>query len=824
MAKFKEFYLDKEKDIVIKLYMKRNVLSYRLETPNHKHGNLITNLAKVLEQPISYDENHMKVIKGTIPCFIKGDGKIVYVFRLAGTKIANIYPDGKTEINATVPAISKTLMSQTKDYKYDIRHTLIKSYILDDVKFKTDLHTHGNATLNPDILIALAIKHQIRYPLYYIHKLDLQLSKEQEAFIDKQKEEVISTFKEPLNLDDKHDRRKVEDRTFINFADLILNNIENSTQNINKIRNSLVILKDSQAVFTNLEKLYLYRYVFTKGVEANYRIPLKNLEKIEDYDIYNYLSKMIKDMNNHNYQDLTLFQDTLLWIGRTYQKQQVNYIEISDTTLVKNDPSMVKMLKEMHYILPLVEQETGVAIRYLAALRRIPLTIVKDDITSIDYLSENIEVLKITCKDPYVVGCDFVGEEINDISELKDVIKEIVQKIAKNDPYFTIRIHAGENDSLKSNMAKALLAVKDSLLPGQACPRVRIGHGVYGADLKTKLGKQTLNLIKELNVILEFQLTSNIRLNNLTSLSKHPLKKYLEYGIKCVQGTDGCGLYGTDTIDEQLALQNLINITNEEFLTMRKVEDEVIKKATIYFKKKTKAFKKIIKDQTIEDYYTEQLKQVGQANDRPTFKINKVSTYQILKERVHELTWDKYPIILAGGSFSTGACRMYQIEKDIIDNLLERLDPNKFFFVIGHKLNYYEKYLVDHNTRGFTIYSIVPSLLIKADSQKLQRSKINFFRISTESQEMGIYKSFNYEIFEQRSSIVLAFDGNSALGNLVQEARNGKHKADIYLSTKCRILKEKLVSLKGYTISCTDANKITDMIVNKEYVIGEKKD
>ena len=96
MAKFKEFYLDKEKDIVIKLFMKGNTLSYCLETPNHNSGNLITNLAKVLQQPISYNEDKMKVIKGTIPCFIKGDGKIVYVFRLAGTKIANIYPDGKT--------------------------------------------------------------------------------------------------------------------------------------------------------------------------------------------------------------------------------------------------------------------------------------------------------------------------------------------------------------------------------------------------------------------------------------------------------------------------------------------------------------------------------------------------------------------------------------------------------------------------------------------------------------------------------------------------------------------------------------------------------
>ena len=43
---------------------------------------------------------------------------------------------------------------------------------------------------------------------------------------------------------------------------------------------------------------------------------------------------------------------------------------------------------------------------------------------------------------------DFIGEEINDISELKPVIAELVKYVAEEDSEFTIRIHAGENDSL----------------------------------------------------------------------------------------------------------------------------------------------------------------------------------------------------------------------------------------------------------------------------------------------------------------------------------------------------------------------------------------
>ena len=143
-------------------------------------------------------------------------------------------------------------MSQTKDYQYSFRDTLIKSYIPEHVKLSTDLHTHGNANLDADVFIALAIKHQIRYPLYYIKKLHLQITDEQQAFINEQREQVKKTI-DTSGLTGKYIERKIDDFTFINFADLILNH-PYPMDNINKIRKSLMILTDSQAVFTNLEK------------------------------------------------------------------------------------------------------------------------------------------------------------------------------------------------------------------------------------------------------------------------------------------------------------------------------------------------------------------------------------------------------------------------------------------------------------------------------------------------------------------------------------------------------------------------------------------
>ena len=821
MSYFGKLYLDKEKDIVVFLDMEADVLTYTVLATNHRSDNLINNLAAVSNQKtVTLDGK--TVIRGQIPCYIKGDGQRVYVFRVNGLKIANIYPDGRIVVNSLIPAIAKTLMSQTKDYKYSFRETLVKSYVLERVKLKTDLHTHGNANLNADILIALALKHQIRYPLYYIKKLRLILSPAQQEFLDAQRERVRHTL-DLTGLSGKYRDRKIDDHTFINFADLILHNIENASENIKRIRQSLSILKDSQAVFTNLEKLYLYRYVFTKGIPYGGKIDLVNLDKIEDQDIRMYLEQMLKDGETEHYGSNTLYEDTLLWIGREYRKRYIQYVEISDTTLVKKDGSNARMLHQIHRILPLVKAETGVDIRFLAAIRRIPLTLVRENITSGNYLTEAIQALKVVCKDPYVVGSDFVGEEINDIEELRAVIREIVTKIASEDPNWTIRVHAGENDSLKSNMAKAIRLVEESLLPGQTFPHMRIGHGLYCASLKSKQGRELLAKIKEHNIVLEFQLTSNVRLNNIIDLKTHPLKSYLSHGISCVMGTDGYGLYGTDSIDEQLALANFLKITDEEFLEMQKVETAVIARQEENFRIKSRALEALLGEQNILDYYEEELRKDFDDISDVKFEIHKHPSYPIFRDRVEELPWDKYPVIIAGGSFTTGntSAPVSARDKLLLQTLLEDLDPKKVFFVVGHKLQGHEKYIVQHN-RDFDVYSFIPSLMEDRQIQRLSKANIRGIRVSTESQEMGIYKSFNFEIFERRNCVLLAFDGNSAVANLVQEARNGKGQARIFIYPKSAMLKAKADSLDGYVTINAAPEEVLRKIQELEDNIGTK--
>lgn len=810
-------FLDNEKDMIVSLFREGRRLYYELETPNHHTGNLIRNFARLCGLPLSVNEKGLQVIRGEVPCYIDARNQEVYILRFADTKVANIYTDGWIEMKASVPAVAKTLMSQTKDYRLDASKTIFKTYILRDVKFRTDLHTHMNGNLSPDVLIALGIMHQIRYPLYYIRKLDLVLTDRQEKAVMAQREKVAKQFVNS-ELKGKYLTRRINDNTFVNFADLILNNLENAEQNIVKIRISLAVLKDGQAVFTNLEKVYLYRYVFTKGKESTEKIRLQNIARIPDEDVRITLEQMIRDRKNPDYAQNTIFQDKLLWIARQYERQGIEYVEISDTTLVKKYESL-HMLEEVHQVMPKILKETGVLIRFLAAMRRIPLTIVKDSVTPADYLVKNLTVLNAVMEDPYVAGCDFVGEEINDIQELAPAFREIV-KIARRDPDFVIRVHAGENDSLRDNVAHSIQCVKDALAPGQPMPQMRIGHGLYTCSLRSEKGKELLRAIRDNHIVLEFQLSSNVRLNNLNLLDKHPLHQYLRAGIHCVQGTDGGALYGTNSIDEQLSLEKLLNLTHKELRSMKETENAILAESRDAFQRKTLAFRAMVGHRDFTDFLLEKIEEgegrIGENMTLPGRKLLDSNTE--LEDQIEELPWDRMPVVVAGGSFNTQkrTTRVTPEGTELVEKMVEQLSPREYFFVLGHTLQGYERHLLECNRKReeegkepFRIFCFVPARLTKTQLQRLKKENVRI-RVSTESQAMGIYKSFNYEIFERRPSVVVAFDGNSAAENLIQEAKNGKGDAKILVWERAGALRRKAVSLEGY-VRLFETDLLTDL-------------
>lgn len=819
MADFGKLYLDKEKDIIIELDMADGGLRYVLRTPNHAKGNLITNLANLCGLPLSTGIDGLKVIKGEVPCYVDERNREIYVLRLADTKVANIYPDGTIERKAYIPAISKTLMSQTKGYRLDVQKTLVKTYIRREYKFRTDLHTHMNANLDADLLIALGIFHNIRYPLYYIKKLRLRCSDSQKELLEQQRKEVARRFKDSP-LKGKFLTRRIDDNTFLNFADLILNNLENAAYNLPRIRASLTILKDGQAVFTNLEKVYLYRYVFTKGQPADGLVPLGNYREIPDADIVNAVERMISDSKTPEYKNLTLFQNKLLWIARSLKSRGVVYTEISDTTLVKPDGAP-KMLSLVHEVMPAITRETGVTIRFLAAIRRIPLTIIRDKAAVREDVTAQLNVIRAVAADPYVAGSDIIGEEINDIRELRAVLSELV-KIAAGHEGFVIRIHAGENDSLRDNVANSLACVRDSLAEGQPMPNLRIGHGLYTANLTSPKGRQLIEDLRQSGAVLEFQLTSNVRLNNLTALDRHPLRQYLKGGVMCVQGTDGGAIYGTDSIDEQLALERLLDLSYDEMLAMRAAEDRVLTQSLQTFNDKAAAFAALPESGNAEEYYKRQIESAAKESGSIEITTEKLESALCFKNQIREIPTEKAPVVLLGGSFNSSrhATRMNENMRGLVRSLTEKLDPEKVCFVIGSRLTGYERELVELAGGRFEIFAIVPTRVTPAEAKRIKKSGVGV-RVSIESTRMGLYKSFAYEIFKRRPSVVVALDGNSAGANTIQEAKNGKRKAWVFVNRRARVLYAKALAIQGYVSIFDDAKVLPQILGAVDKVSNE---
>ncbi len=805
MAYFGRFFLDKEKDIIVDLDREGERLYYVLRTPNHRTGNLITNLARLCELPLDSDGQGLKIIRGEVPCYVDGDNRKLYIFRMGNTKIANIFPDGSVEMKASVPAISKALMSQTKDYRLSVAKTIVKTYLFSDCKFRTDLHTHMSGNLEPDVLIALGIRHQIRYPLYYIKKLGLRVSEAQAAELEASRAAAAEALRgSPLS--GKYLERRIDDNTFLNFADLILNNPSpaDAAWNISRIRISLAIPKDGQAVFADLEKVYLYRYVFTKGVPADKRIPLGILSRLSDPEIRAVLEQMLADRENETWRNNTLFQDKLLWIARGYRRYGISYAEISDTALTKSELAP-EVLRQIHEIMPAVTRETGVLLRFLAAIRRTPLTIVRDKVTPDGYLADALRTIRAVAADPYVAGSDIVGEEINDIMELRDAIRELVS-IAADTPGYVLRVHAGENDSLRDNVSNSIRCVREALAPGQPMPRMRVGHGLYTCNLCSPRGRKLIRELLDSRVVLEFQITSNVRLNNLSDLAHHPLKQYLREGIRCVQGTDGGALYGTNSIDEELSLEKMLGLSREELRQMRAVEEEIERDSRAVFAEKEAALEQLRDGEAIDAFL---LRRIGETPLPETVLLRQSERLDAAAElagQIRPLPEGKMPLVLAGGSFNSERrqTRTRASGLRLIDELLHRGDPEKIFFVVGHRLSGYEKYLVEHSAGRFEVFAVVPSALGRAECERLRHSDLGL-RISVEPGGSGLYKSFGHEIFRRRPSALLAFDGNSPAANLVQEAKNDRFRCAIFVDGSCRALLAKARSLQGYVRCLGDA-------------------
>lgn len=236
-------------------------------------------------------------------------------------------------------------------------------------------------------------------------------------------------------------------------------------------------------------------------------------------------------------------------IARDYQRMGVRYVELSFGNILQSE-----YLRDLQQILPELEEQTGVTLRFLAALSR--HNDIEWDLDCIDRIAELAR-----CR--YLVGVDFMGHETNSTRDFVRQIRAIAEWAHRERPGFVIRVHAGENAAYPENVRVAVEST-------QGCDvMVRIGHGLYGVD------SHTMDVLAESGATVEFNLNSNYALNNLQNASSAPIRSYIEHGIAVVLGTDGYGIYQTTTAFEVQGAR-LCGLRDEHFAQIATNESKYV--------------------------------------------------------------------------------------------------------------------------------------------------------------------------------------------------------------------------------------------------------
>ena len=171
-----------------------------------------------------------------------------------------------------------------------------------------------------------------------------------------------------------------------------------------------------------------------------------------------------------------------------------------------------------------------------------------------------------THKQLSAVGYDIMGYETRMTNAEKFFLEEKIRTILKGyesevDPKAVhsgkrvIRIHAGETRESKGNVLDILLIIKK--IKDEFKKNIfddfefRIGHGVFILD-EEKKAKKVVDLLVELGVIVEVNLSSNYALDNVDEITEVPIKEFRKGKVRYVVSTDGGGVYKTTIMQEGL--------------------------------------------------------------------------------------------------------------------------------------------------------------------------------------------------------------------------------------------------------------------------------
>jgi aminodeoxyfutalosine deaminase len=147
---------------------------------------------------------------------------------------------------------------------------------------------------------------------------------------------------------------------------------------------------------------------------------------------------------------------------------------------------------------------------------------------------------------PAVVGVGIGGDEVRGPCGL---FKDVFRKARQNGLKLTA--HCGE----ATGQVDGPLETWDAIDMGVE----RLGHAL-GAQYDDDL----LEELKRMGTVLELNVTSNLRTGVCKSLHCHPIKKYVELGLKCTINSDDPAMFGSNLLQEYVLVHGELGFSMED--------------------------------------------------------------------------------------------------------------------------------------------------------------------------------------------------------------------------------------------------------------------
>ncbi|HPS31351.1 MAG TPA: adenosine deaminase [bacterium] len=155
--------------------------------------------------------------------------------------------------------------------------------------------------------------------------------------------------------------------------------------------------------------------------------------------------------------------------------------------------------------------------------------------------------LAVAFKNRGVVGFDLAGAEYN--YPAKDHLEAFSLILSNN---VNVTIHAGE--------AYGPNSIHQAL---HYCGAHRIGHGV-----RLREDGDLLNYVNDHRIPLELCPSSNVQTGAVKNIGDHPIKFYLDLGVRVTVNTDNRLITNTTMTDEYLLIYNSFNLSNQNILDL----------------------------------------------------------------------------------------------------------------------------------------------------------------------------------------------------------------------------------------------------------------